>query len=50
MKKAPSLPQLDFNALANDFRNLNPQDVDAWPLAPRIASLFGLFVLAAMGK
>ena len=49
MKKAPSLPQLDFNALANDFRNLNPQDVGAWPLAPRIASLFGLFVLVLVG-
>ena len=49
MKKAPSLPQLDFKALANDFRNLNPQDVGTWPLAPRVASRFGVFVLVLVG-
>ena len=45
MKKLPSLPQIDFKALADDFRNLNPKDVGAWPLAPRIATLIGLFAL-----
>ena len=47
--KKPALPAVDFNALANDFRNLNPKDVGAWPLAPRIATLLGMFamVLAA---
>ena len=43
--KKPALPAVDFNALANDFRNLNPKDVGAWPLAPRIATLLGMFAL-----
>ena len=43
--KKPALPGVDFNALANDFRNLNPKDVGAWPLAPRIATLLGMFAL-----
>lgn len=43
--KSPSVPKIDFNAVLNDFRNLNPKDVGAWPLAPRIAVLFGLFAL-----
>ena len=43
--KKPTLPAVDFNALANDFRNLNPKEVGAWPLAPRIATLIGLFAL-----
>ena len=43
--KKPTLPAVDFNALANDFRNLNPKDVGAWPLAPRVATLVGLFAL-----
>lgn len=34
-----------FNAIADDFRNLNPRDVGAWPLAPRLAVLLALFVL-----
>ena len=29
----------------NDFKNLNPNDPGAWPLAPRIAVLFVVFVL-----
>lgn len=43
--KSPSVTQIDFNAFLNDFRNLNPKDVGAWPLAPRIAVLIGLFAL-----
>ena len=43
--KKPALPAVDFNALTNDFRNLNPKDVGAWPLAPRIATLLGMFAL-----
>ena len=49
MKKLPSLPQIDFKALADDFRNLNPQDVGTWPLAPRLATLVGLFILILVG-
>ena len=49
MKKLSSLPQIDFKALADDFRNLNPQDVGTWPLAPRLATLVGLFILILAG-
>ena len=42
--KLPDLRSVDFKAFADDFRNLNPQDVGAWPLAPRVAVLTGLFV------
>ncbi|PKO33936.1 MAG: pilus assembly protein PilO [Betaproteobacteria bacterium HGW-Betaproteobacteria-7] len=41
-----SLPNVDFQALADDFRNLNPNDPGAWPLAPRIAVLVGILLLA----
>ena len=41
-----SLPKVDFQSLADDFRNLNPNDPGAWPLAPRIALLVGVLVLA----
>lgn len=37
--KAPTLPMIDYQSILNDFRNLNPRDVGAWPLAPRIAAL-----------
>ena len=43
--KRDDLPKLDLQGVLDDFKNLNPKDVGAWPLAPRIASLFGLFVL-----
>lgn len=43
--KMPSAPQIDFKRVLDDFQNLNPQDVGAWPLAPRVASLLALFVL-----
>ena len=44
--KEISLPTVDFQALADDFRNLNPNDPGAWPLAPRIAVLVGILLLA----
>jgi type IV pilus assembly protein PilO len=37
-------PKLDIQAILGDFQNL-PKDVGAWPLAPRVATLMGLFVL-----
>lgn len=43
--KMPSAPQIDFKRVLDDFQNLNPQDVGAWPAAPRVASLLALFVL-----
>lgn len=44
-----SLPKIDFQSLADDFRNLNPNDPGAWPLAPRVAVLIGILVLALAG-
>ena len=39
-----SIAKIDFKSIVDDFRNLDPKDVGAWPVAPRIAVLFGLFV------
>lgn len=47
--KSPSINSIDFKAFLNDFRNLNPNDVGTWPLAPRVAVLLGLFVLLLVG-
>lgn len=47
--KGPSMTGLELNALLDDFRNLNPKDVGAWPLAPRVAVLLGLFALILAG-
>ena len=47
--KSPSINSIDFKAFLNDFRNLNPNDVGTWPLAPRVAVLLGLFVLLLGG-
>lgn len=41
----PKMPQLDFQGMAADFRNLDPKDVGAWALAPRITVLVVLFVI-----
>ena len=47
--KSASSTKLDLRGLLDSFRNLNPNDVGAWPLAPRVAVLVALFcaVLAA---
>jgi type IV pilus assembly protein PilO len=37
-------PKINVQEILNDFQNL-PKDVGAWPLAPRVAVLAGLFVL-----
>ena len=47
--KITSLGSADFKSIADDFRNLNPKDVGAWPLAPRIAVLVGVFCLLLAG-
>ena len=41
---AASPAKLDLKSLADDFRNLSPNDVGACPLLPRVAVLLGLFV------
>ena len=42
--KSLSLSGVDFKAIFDDFRNLNPKDVGAWPLIPRASVLLGLAV------
>ncbi|MFN3883423.1 MAG: type 4a pilus biogenesis protein PilO [Rhodocyclaceae bacterium] len=44
-KARPELPKIDFRAIVEDFRTLDPQDPGAWPLLPRIIILAGLFLL-----
>jgi type IV pilus assembly protein PilO len=39
-----SLPKIDFQAVLDDFRYLNPNDPGAWPIAPKIAALVGVFL------
>jgi type IV pilus assembly protein PilO len=42
--KSISLPKIDFQSIADDFRYMNPNDPGAWPLLPKITVLVGLFV------
>lgn len=41
-----ALSGLNFRAIADDFRNLNPNDPGSWPWPPKIALLIGLFAMA----
>lgn len=52
MKKPalPTMPKMDlkkvnFQALAEDFKTLDPKDPGAWPLIPRIVILVGIFIV-----
>jgi len=46
MKTKPSsLPKVDFQAIADDFRYLNPNDPSVWPLIPKVTLLIGVFVV-----
>ena len=47
--KSISLPKIDFQAFADDFRNLNPNDPGVWPFAPKVVLLLVLFVLTLAG-
>lgn len=44
-----ALPKIDFQAIADDFRYLNPNDPGAWPLIPKVTILIGLFALLLVG-
>lgn len=44
-----SLPKIDFQAIADDFRFMNPNDPGAWPLIPKITILVGLLLLLLLG-
>ncbi len=43
--KSSSMASFDFKTVLDDFRNLNPKDVGAWPIVPRVAVLLGLFLV-----
>jgi type IV pilus assembly protein PilO len=43
--KSPSIPKIDFKAVLEDFRRLNPKDVGTWPVVPRLAVLLVLVSL-----
>jgi type IV pilus assembly protein PilO len=47
--KSISLPQIDLQEIADDFRYMNPNDPGAWPLIPKITILVGVFVLILAG-
>ena len=42
--KPTSLPKIDFRAIADDFRFLNPNDPGAWPPIPKMAALAGILL------
>lgn len=44
LKAKFELPKIDFQAVAEDFRTLDPKDPGAWPLVPRIVILAGMFL------
>ena len=44
-----NLSEIDFAAIGDQFRGLNPNDPGAWPPAPRLAVLVGLFVAILAG-
>lgn len=41
--KSISLPSIDFQSIADDFRFMNPNEPGSWPLIPKISVLVGLF-------
>jgi type IV pilus assembly protein PilO len=48
--KPNALPKIDFAAIADDFRFLNPNDPGSWPTIPRMTLLAGIvFVLVIAG-
>lgn len=40
--KSPSIQKIDFKAVLEDFRSLNPKDVGTWPVVPRVSVLLVL--------
>lgn len=47
--KLPTIPKIDFKELASQFQGLNPNDIGAWPLVPRLAVLVALFIGILLG-
>ena len=46
--KTSKLPSIDFREMLRDFENLDPKDPGAWPVAPRVTVLLGLFILLSL--
>ena len=42
--KPTSLPKIDVQAIADEFRFLNPNDPGAWPPIPKMAALAGILL------
>ncbi|MFZ2266071.1 MAG: type 4a pilus biogenesis protein PilO [Azonexus sp.] len=47
--KSMSMPKIDFQAIADDFRYMNPNDPGAWPLIPKVTILLSLLLLLLLG-
>jgi type IV pilus assembly protein PilO len=45
-KPSLSLPKVDFQGFVDDFRSLDPKNPGAWPMAPRVVALVGIFLFA----
>jgi len=39
-----TMPKVDFQAVIDDFRFMNPNDPGAWPLIPKFTVLFGVLL------
>lgn len=44
-----SLPAMDFNQIAEEFKSLDPKDPGQWPLIPRIVILAAIFLFLLAG-
>jgi len=47
--KPTSLPKMDFQAIADEFRFLNPNDPGAWPPIPKMTVLAGIVLALVIG-
>lgn len=43
--KAIAMPKIDFQAVLDDFRNMNPNDPGSWHKIPKVTVLLGLFLI-----
>lgn len=39
-----TMPKIDFQAVIDDFRFMNPNDPGAWPIIPKLTVLFGVLL------
>ncbi len=47
--KSLKLPQIDVEALVDDFRYMNPNDPGAWPIVPKVTVLLAFFLFVLFG-